>query len=71
MPSTLDIRADDVADKGIALEKTLEFSRAAREFARAADLYAFEREPAQAYKMTERAGTCRRAARSSLVHASR
>lgn len=59
----LEISPDDVADKGLALENQGEFALAAHEFARASDLYAFDRKPGHAAQMTDRARTCRAAGR--------
>lgn len=51
-----------MADKGYALERAGELDAAAHQFARAAALFSFEREHADALHMTERARSCWRAA---------
>ena len=61
--TALDTQPKDVADKAFALQAAGRLPAAAHEFARAADLYQFERDLGTAADMIERATTCRRASR--------
>lgn len=63
MATALDIQPRDIADKAYALAEANHLDAAAHEFARAAELFDFERDLGMAREMSERSSTCRRAHR--------